>query len=717
MENYALFSYAMAALAYGGLLFLSLWGLGKFRTSVAFFIAVLCSFIWSGFSIYALYNEDVFSTSILPFETLRNLSWFYFLLSMIFSYRVQQSDSDTDEGMWQYKHIVLLAIAGLSVLIIELYPQWLYTLNQIFNIDVRFITHISFSIIGLILVEQLYRNTLAENRWTVKFICLGLGAMFVYDFIIYSKSLMFANVDSMLWNARGIVNAMIVPLLAIFVIRLQEYGKSYTVSRKIIFHTTSLVATGLYLILMSLAGYYIKQYGGDWGEFAQILFVFLGILILIVLLFSGTIRAILKVYFNKHFVHYKYDYRDEWIKLSRKLAELDSFNELSNVIISTLADLSDSSGGGLWIKNENGDFYLADGMTSNELELIAGDAPVIQLMTEKQWVIDLQEYEDSPEVYDELDFSCWREADKHIWLIVPLLQQNALEAFVVLRKPRVARKLNWEDHDLLKTVGMQLANALILSKSSEELSTARQFEAYSRLSAFLIHDLKNLVAQVSLIVKNAEKHKHNPEFIDDAIETLENVVHKMQNLVGQLRKRNVEVKRIRIDLVELINDVIRQQSSNLPRPEFNTALKQCFIKGEYEKIASIMGHLIQNAQDATDDKGFVKVSLSRDEQKAIIAISDNGMGMDKKFISERLFKPFDTTKGNAGMGIGVYEAKNYILNHSGKISVTSELNKGTTFCIELPLMESSQQPSAEESNRIAAMGVSAQDERITSYER
>jgi putative PEP-CTERM system histidine kinase len=694
MENYALSSYLLASIAFAGLLILSLWVLNKNTNSIPFLIAVFFSFLWACYSCYVLYDDDIYTPSILPFETLRNLSWFYFLLTIIFSYKENQQSKTgkvtvtVAKRMWQSKYVVALAITGLCVLVIELFPQLHYSVNQLFSTDLRLFFHVSFAIIGLILVEQLYRNTLAENRWTIKFICLGLGALFVYDFIIYSKSMLFSDVDVMLWSARGVVNAMIVPLLAISVIRFQEGVHTYTISRKIVFHTTSLVATGFYLILMSLAGFYIKKYGGNWGEFAQILFIFFGILILFILLFSGTIRAIIKVYFNKHFVHYHYDYREEWINLSKKLSQLKSFNELSKVVIKTLADLVDSSGGGLWLKNEKGDFYLAEEISLGfqSMKSIAATDPVIKFWNNKQWVIDLFEYNETPEVYDEFNFSHWQVPEKNIWLLIPLLQQNELEALVILTKPRVARRLNWEDHDLLKTVGMQLTNALVLGKASEELSTARQFEAYSRLSAFMLHDLKNLVAQVSLIVKNAEKHKHNPAFIEDTIETLENVVTKMHTLVSQLKNRNFQGRKSKIDLVNVINDAVKQQSANKPLPEFKTELQQCYVVAEAEKITAILGHLIQNAQDATVDDGYVKISLADQTPMAVIKITDNGTGMDEKFISERLFKPFDTTKGNAGMGIGVYEAKNYIQTHAGKIAVESEVNEGTTFIIELPIM-------------------------------
>ncbi len=698
-EFYNIYSYLLATGAYTVLLVLSLWGIRRYTSGVIFFIAVFISLLWSAYTSYNLYQDELYTSSILPFEALRNLAWFIYLLVMISHLEqtnTNHNDSVLSSTAQTIKRILktsfyspMLIVFSIFVIIAESIPELTFTINQLIGMDFRLLAHVSFSIIGLILVEQLYRNTMNEHRWAIKFICLGLGGIFIFDFIIYSKSLLFADIDFMLWNSRGIVNALIVPLLAISVVRLQEDSRAYTISRKVIFHTSALVGTGLYLIVMSLAGFYIKKYGGNWGEIAQIIFIFLALLLLLSLMFSGAIRAKFKVYFNKHFVHYRYDYREEWIKLSKTLAELESFDELSHFIIKTLADFVDSSGGGLWVQNEQGDYYLSEELnfnfTDTPLELIMSDDAVMQFLHSKQWVIDLYEYDDNPEVYDQADLSRWLDKQKNIWLLIPLLQQNELKAFVVLARPRVTRKLNWEDHDLLKTAGMQLANAFVLSKASEELSTARQFEAFSRLSAFIIHDLKNLVAQVSLIVKNAEKHKHNPEFIDDAIDTLENVVQKMQKLVNQLRQRNVQDTPSNLDLLQVMQDVVKQQSPHRPMPQLETQLSDCQIAGEQEKISAVLSHLIQNAQDATDDNGSIILSLEKTEQKAIVKIIDTGIGMDERFIAERLFKPFDTTKGNAGMGIGVYEAKSYILKHSGTISVQSKIGQGTTFTIQLPL--------------------------------
>jgi putative PEP-CTERM system histidine kinase len=686
MENYSFYSYLTATIAYILLLPLLLSRIKTNPQAPSFIVATLFSIGWAGYTTLAIENNELFTSEILSFETIRNAAWFLLLSTLI----SQQLYNSNYAILAKSKLAVVLIVATLFIFTLEVYADFRYALQQFFGQDIRLFAHVAFSIIGLVLVEQTYRNTTLEQRWNIKFICLGLGALFIVDFIVYSKSLLFAKLDSSLWNSRGFLNALVVPLLAVSSFRLQvNEASKVTVSRKLVFHTTILFGTGLYLIMMSLAGFYIRDFGGNWGEVAQIFFIFLALLLLFALFASGKVRALAKVYFNKHFFHYRYDYRDEWIKLSKTIAQLGSISELSGFIIKTMAKLVDSSGGGLWLKNEQGSFYLAEesNLGFNAPQIVNANDSLIKFLTEKQWVIDFVEFFNAPEIYSDVDLLPWYKQTKSVWLIIPLFRQNELEAFVVLTQSIVPRKLNWEDHDLLKTVGMQLTNALALSHASDALSRSRQFEAYNRLSAYLVHDMKNLVAQISLIVRNSTKHKHNPAFIDDSIETLENVVDKIEYLLAQLKKgtSNNDIKTI-INLADIIGDVVIQQAGNKPPLQIEISQEKIDVFGEKEKMAAILGHLVQNAQDATEENGMVKLVLNKNDSHAIIKIIDNGCGMDTKFISERLFKPFDTTKGNAGMGIGVYEARDYILKHSGQIDVESCPGEGSTFIISLPLI-------------------------------
>lgn len=683
MENFIFYSYLSATLAYFAVILLTLRNIKKSSYALLLITTLALSATWSGYIAWSAFTGHLAIANALPFETARNGAWFGFITTII----SQQQYGKLFQLFRESKLVKYILLWFLSAWLLECIQNLGYLINLAVGTDLRLINHVLAATFGLILVEQCYRNANRDQRWMIKFLCLALGAMFTVDFFIYSKSLLFSKLDSPLWNSRGLLNAAVAPLIAISVFRFNLNPDSLHTPRKIVFHTTVLVGTGLYLLLMSLAGFYIRDFGGNWGQLAQIIFIFLALLLLIILFASGKIRALAKVYFNKHFFHYRYDYREEWIKLSKSIAQLNSIDAISGFTINTLSDLVDSSGGGLWLKNQQDGFYLAKekNLGFHAPKRVAEHDSLIEFLTKKQWVIDFVEYDNAPDMYDDVDLTPWLSDDSPVWLIIPLFQQNELTAFVVLTQARVPRQMNWEDHDLLKTVGMQLANALALSHTSDELARSRQFEAFNRLSAYIVHDLKNLVAQISLIVKNAPKHKHNPEFIDDSIETLENVVHKMQHLVDQFKKGQLDNREGKINLLAVVSDVSKQQAGNKPSIEIITNLKICEIFGEHHKLTAILGHLAQNAQEATDDDGEVKIELTEDNNYAIIKITDTGVGMDEKFIAERLFKPFDTTKGNAGMGIGVYEAKDYIVKHNGDITVSSKPGAGSIFTIRLPL--------------------------------
>ena len=684
MESYIYFSYLSATVAYSLLL---LFACIKKNRHFPFIVAVFCSLIWSASVIIATKNSHFFFADTLAYETIRNAAWFFQVSALLSKQR-----HNNYKQIFKSKISVIAILFIASVLIIETFPNSLALIRDTLDVDPRFASHVIFAVFGLILVEQLYRSTPLKQRWNLKFLCISLGTLFAVDLLVYSKSLLFNTLDFALWQSRGVINALMTPFLAITSSRLKlnSDNAELTTPRKTIFYTTILFGCGIYLILMSFAGFYIKNANAEWGEAAQTLFIFLAILLLITPFTSGKIRALIKVYFSKHFFHYSYDYREEWLKISKALAKLESLEELKGFIITTLTELVESAGGGLWLKNDQGHFFLAAEqnlkLTPQEIEYLRNIDELPLYLANKQWVIDFFELAHAPEVYDDIDLSPWCYEDSQVWLIVPLFHLNRLEAFVVLTQARVPRKLDWEDHDLLKTVGMQLANALALNKASEELANNRQFETYHRLSAYLVHDLKNLVAQISLIVRNAEKHKHNPDFFDDTIDTLNNVVKKMHHIVDQLKQGETNARATTfVNLVELVSD-IAQQHIGTPAIQLTIDIDDCVITADKIKLSNILTNLLQNAQDATTDKeGWVKLELTKNHDYAVIKIIDNGTGMDQQFIAERLFKPFDTTKGNAGMGIGAYEARDYILKQAGQIRVDSQPGQGTTFMIQLPL--------------------------------
>jgi putative PEP-CTERM system histidine kinase len=259
-----------------------------------------------------------------------------------------------------------------------------------------------------------------------------------------------------------------------------------------------------------------------------------------------------------------------------------------------------------------------------------------------------------------------------------------LVGFMALTKPSSDETLTWEDLDLLKTMGRQSASYLKRHQQAEQLAEGRQFDTYNTLVAFIIHDLNNLIAQQALVVRNAEKHKGNPAFIEDAISTISNSVDRMNNLLKKLRRDESDLVK-RLSITDIVQQAISACQRSKPKLTCDIETNQRTLDADQVRLVMTITNFIKNAQEATPDSGKVHVTLRLKGDRAIITIEDSGSGMDWDFIHNRLFKPFETTKSGKGMGIGVYLSREYISELSGTLNVVSAPGEGTTITISLPL--------------------------------
>jgi len=273
---------------------------------------------------------------------------------------------------------------------------------------------------------------------------------------------------------------------------------------------------------------------------------------------------------------------------------------------------------------------------------------------------------------------------------VPFLKEGKLWGFAVLASGDNEKiTLNWEVKDYLTAVSEQVGTYMQHHEAAQVVAENAQFAAFNRMSAFVLHDLKNVLAQVDLILANAQQHKHNPEFIEDTFETLEHTKARMEKMLKQLTDKKAVEEGVNSEFLisELAKDVVNNRCSGLrPLPTVHV-LKETAVTVDKDKVANVLYHLISNAQQATADDGEVDVVITgnSDNKTQLVLIEDTGSGMDKAFIEERLFKPFDTTKGNAGMGIGAYDAKTYIESIGGKLTVQSEPGRGSCFTLYFPI--------------------------------
>ncbi|MBN8770629.1 MAG: PEP-CTERM system histidine kinase PrsK [Thiobacillus sp.] len=541
------------------------------------------------------------------------------------------------------------------------------------------------TVMGLVLTEQVYRSTRPEDRWAIKFLCLGLGGLFVYDFYLYANAALFNAMDAQVWAARGYVAALVTPLIAVSAARNPEWAAPVGLSRSMAFHTASLLAAGIYLLLMASAGYYLRLFGGEWGNVVQTIFIFAAAMLLVLLMFSGTLRARLRVFLSKHFFSYRYDYREEWLNFTRTLTEGRPGEQLCERAVEALAGLLESPGGALWMREGDAGYQRASHWNWADLQgTEPADAPFIQWLASKQWVVDLDEMKVRRDLYGDLSTPAWLEHADNAWLVVPLMLHEELLGFVVLKHSLGNVTFNWEVSDLLKVAARQAAAHLAQMRASNQLIVARQFESFNRTTTFVIHDLKNLIAQLSLLLANAEKHKHKPEFQADMLDTVANAVTRMNKVLAQLRRSSDATQAQSVVLADILDEAVTSKQAFKLRPTLELPPASLRVRAERDRLARAIGHLLQNALEATPPTGQVTLRGFEEAGRAVIEIVDTGCGMDDEFIRTRLFQPFDSTKG-AGMGIGAYECRETLRALGGNIEVDSTPGLGTHFRLSLPL--------------------------------
>jgi len=546
------------------------------------------------------------------------------------------------------------------------------------------------SVMGLVLIEQVYRSTRPEDRWAIKFLCLGLGGLFVYDFYLYANAALFNALDAQVWAARGYVVAMVAPLIAVSAARNPEWAAPVGLSRSMAFHTASLLGAGIYLLLIAGAGYYLRLFGGEWGDVVQTVFLFAAAMLLVLLMFSGTLRARLRVFLSKHFFSYRYDYREEWLKFTRTLTEGHTGDQMGERAVEALARLLDSPGGALWMHEGQAGFQRANHWNWSDIQgTEPTDSHFIHWLADKQWILDLDEMKTRRDLYGDLDAPAWIKQANDAWLVVPLMLHEELLGFVVLKHSLGKANFNWEVSDLLKVAARQAAAHLAQMRASNQLIVARQFESFNRTTTFVIHDLKNLIAQLSLLLANAEKHQHNPEFQADMLVTVENAVTRMNKVLTQLRRGNDEARSQSVTLLDILEEAVASKHAFKLKPVLERPSANLRVYAERERLTRAIGHLLQNALEATPSTGQVTLRGFEASGQAIIEIIDTGSGMDETFILTRLFQPFDSTKG-AGMGIGAYECRETVRALGGTLQVNSTPGSGTRFRLSLPLDNNSQ---------------------------
>jgi putative PEP-CTERM system histidine kinase len=662
-------SYAAATAAFAALTFLlALSWRGRIQ-GVRLIGACAMTALWAAALAVQAWSDGLSVLAVYSLEVLRGAAWVFALLAL--------AHGVVPRFVGIAAHAIWIALAVAGGLFAEQAARLLAPAGM------------ALALVVLVLLEQIYRNANASSREDFKFLAIGLGGIFAFDLFLFSQSELFRGVPADVWNARGFVNALMMPLIAVAARRIPRWSLDVFVSRQVVVFTTVILAAGVYLLLMAAGGFLLRQVGGHWGIAANVIFFTGALAVLAVMLLSGTLRRRLRVFIAKHFYRNKYDYRVEWLRFIETLSA-GGGEDIRRTSLRAIAEIFESPGAILYTRSDTASEFVVAAAWPMRPEDLGGQGPVpadhelVRFLAARQWVIDLREYDAAPDLYQNVALPEGLRSVPAIRVLLPLLRPEGLAGFALLYEPPPPFDLTYEDRDLLKTVGRHVATMVVQHDADRRLAESRQFEAYHRLTAFMMHDLKNSVAQLQLIVRNAEKHRQNPDFFDDVIATIGNAVERMTRLIEQLSDRNRKPGAAPLELTSLVRGVVGRCADRQPRAAFEAPPGPITVQADADRLASTIEHVIRNAQDACESTDSINVALLQAEAARVrVSVTDTGRGMAPEFVRTRLFRPFDSTKGSKGMGIGAFQVREYVRSLGGDVEVQSSPGSGTRFDIIL----------------------------------
>ncbi|MCJ7420729.1 XrtA/PEP-CTERM system histidine kinase PrsK [Sphingomicrobium astaxanthinifaciens] len=620
-------------------------------------------------------------------EVLRNLVWIGLLHSL-----ATHGDPDHRQKGLKLVYASVAAVLGMLLIVRAIGPLApegtdFATIGVTLNI-----LHILAAAGGLVLVHNFYGQAEPGSRSSLRLAMLALAWIWLYDLNFYTVTYLSAVHGDLVGQWRGLAVAIAAPLFA-FGAR-SDRGWRFRMSRAATFQSLSLLGICAYFAVMAVLATVLRAQGGDVVGAVAVTLLTILVVGAMVILPSSRARAWAKVKIAKHFFEHRYDYRTEWLRFTATVGgDEGERGPLGARIVRAFADMLDAPGGVLLVRDDH-DGLRAGGVFNWGARLVDPPAAVFADEQEARFWEHVVEEGRILELNglrggwgDPRD----RAAGPPRWLLereeaavaIPLLAGRQLVGLVLLGQPEFPRPLDWEDFDLLRTAGRQAASALAEKISQEALAKAQRFEEFNRRFAFIMHDIKNLVSQLSLLSRNAERHADNPEFRADMVATLKSSVEKMNDLLARLAPQGARTDRsaraTRLD--EVLSFAVAAKRADHDVRLFGN--RERFAIADAAGLEQAIGHLVQNAIDASPSDKPVFVRVDGDAQEVVIEIVDEGHGMDPEFVRSRLFEPFASTKDN-GFGIGAYEARELVLAMGGRLDVQSQPGAGTRFTIRLP---------------------------------
>lgn len=674
--------HALAAAAFAALAILALRRAGQGRAERMLVAALVLTALWALQTVIASVLAQPSHLAGGLAETLRNMGW----VALLWFAASRQGIEGGEErpalprgaaavfialiltfAMQVAVDVAIALTAGAPTAMRLLTASWL--LRSVAAIAAIVLAHAVFG--------RLDRRQSARYGW----LGLALTAMWAYDFHHYLLAWFSDGASSVQGQLRGLVMAALAPFMLVGSGAREPRG--FTVSRRAAYHIATVGIGGLYALALLATVMLARTTGDPAIRIVQIGVVFGLSVGALILLPSARFRAWLRVEIAKHLFAHRYDYRAEWIGFAQAMSAAEGGSLPLDRSARAIAQAVSAPAALLYLRAEDGRLVPGGGWNWHDRSPHAElDAAIADRLEEDGWIADLANPLDPVAAL----LPNWIMNDRQRWALAPMMLRGTLLGAALIARPPGRGRIDWEDLDMLRVAGAQLAVTLSEQRQREALAEAERFDEFNRRFAFILHDIKNMLSQISLLAANAERHADNPAFRADMVLTLRETADRMNGLIARLARAEPPrgMRAAACDLGALARRIAA-------RPGIVPVLVEgdgipVIVGGDPERLAQAIAHLVQNAREATAPGGPpVRLVIGRDEGCGVLAICDRGAGMSAAFIAGGLFRPFTSTK-QGGFGLGAHEARAIVTGMGGRLSVESREGEGTRFTLSLPML-------------------------------
>lgn len=546
--------------------------------------------------------------------------------------------------------------------------------------------------IVLMNLERTFRTATGTMRWRIKYLILGCGVLLGMRIFIGSQAVLFRGIKLSTLEIHSIARLVGLSLIGFSFARGRLAQVDIYPSHAFLYRSLTATLAGVYLVGMGLLAKLTLVLGGGENLPLQAFLVLIALVGLAVLLMSDRLRQRLQRAVSRHLHRPLHDYRSLWTLFAERTASLVTRESLCREVARLVSETFNVLSVTIFVFDEQKQ-QLSFGASTSLSEDVANkilqtkgaevasisDAnissdPVDLDRSKEPWVVSLKSL--NPDHFDKGGSR----------VCVPLVAAGRFLGLITLTDRVSGIEFSSEDFDLLKCVGAQTAASLLNIQLSESLLRSKELEAFQTMSTFFVHDLKNTALMLSLMLQNLPVHFANPAFREDSLRSISKTVARINDLISRLSllRHGLKIAPQDADLNALVTASL-SSLRDLPGVDLSENLEPLpKVRIDSDQIQKVLTNLVLNARDAVGESGQIRVATKRSNGWAILQVTDNGCGISPEFLGQSLFRPFQTTK-KKGIGIGMYQSKMIVEAHSGRIEVESEVGKGTTFRVLLPI--------------------------------